>query len=55
MKRKILFISVAIFVVFALSMSLLGAKSIKLHRDYTLAVPIFVDIAFPAEEPDTDA
>jgi len=41
MRRKILFIAIAIFCVFALSMSLLGAKNIKLHRDYTLAVPLF--------------
>jgi len=41
MRRKIFFILVAIFVTFAFSMSLLGVKSIKLHRDYTLAYPVF--------------
>lgn len=49
MRRKIFFLLVALFCVFALSMSLLGAKNIKLHRDYTLAIPISCDSFYTSD------
>jgi len=49
MKRIILFIAIAIFCVFALTMSVMGAKNIKLHRDYTLAVPISCDTFYTSD------
>lgn len=49
MRRKIFFLSIAIFCIFALSMSLLGAKNIKLYRDYTLAIPISCDSFYTSD------